>query len=388
MYFFVASIIIAVACSVITIRTLVGYTSMKFKYKLACSLLILAGWFAPALVGILRRSGLNGWLYSFLADTGYFLFGAVFLLFCLLLLRDILWFLLYALYKRYRGENWAIHPKNINILDKANFFTVVLAAFLSFYALLEGTKLPEIKYLNLSSAKISKDLTIAHVSDLHINRATSVGKVRKIVDMINGLNPDVIALTGDVIDDRVEAVLPQMEELKNLKARYAVFVSFGNHEFYNGLLPWQFKFKQMGFYIMFNRGIKFPDSNVFIAGIPDSHTARLSDVWVVDFVKALKGSRQEDYRILLSHTPDFVDYLTSDAIDLQLSGHTHGGQIFPFHLPVKYANRYLAGLYDVNGIQLYVSRGAGFWGPPMRLFAPSDITLITVKAKDEEEPAY
>lgn len=99
-------------------------------------------------------------------------------------------------------------------MDKANFFTVVLAAFLSFYALLEGTKLPEIKYLNLSSAKISKDLTIAHVSDLHINRATSVGKVRKIVDMINGLNPDVIALTGDVIDDRVEAVLPQMEELK------------------------------------------------------------------------------------------------------------------------------------------------------------------------------
>ena len=124
------------------------------------------------------------------------------------------------------------------------------------------------------------------------------------------------------------------------------------------------------------------DTNIYLAGIPDSHTASMSPMLNVNFYKALKGSKKTQYKVLMSHTPDFVDYLSSRIIDLQLSGHTHGGQIFPFHLLVKKANKYLAGLYDVRGLKLYVSRGVGSWGPPMRLFAPAEITLISLLPED------
>ena len=176
-----------------------------------------------------------------------------------------------------------------------------------------------------------------------------------------------------------------MAELERLEAKYPPLYTFGNHEFYQGLIPWQFKFKNMGFLIMFNHGVRIPDHNVYIAGIPDAHIANNSDVWNVNFLRAFKGAREGSYRILLSHTPDFVDYLNKENVDLQLSGHTHGGQIFPFHIFAKYANKYLSGLYEVNGVKLYVSNGAGYWGPAMRLFAPSEITVIDLKAQPKPQ---
>lgn len=382
MYFIIASAIIAIACSAITIKTLVGYSDIKRKYKWAVGVLVVIGWTAPIWVNIVRKFNfLSGDNYALFAETGYFLFGTAFILFSMLLLRDFVWFALYSLYSKLIKENWSIHPKNINLLDKANLLVIVLTVGLAFYALHCGLKTPDLKMLEFSSSRLEKDLRLVLVSDTHINRTTPVERVEKLVERVNGLKPDIIALVGDIGDDKVETVAPQMEALQKLKAKYPVLVSFGNHEFYNGLIPWQFKFKQMGFIIMFNRGVKLPDNSVFIAGIPDSHTANNSAVWNVDFLKALKGSKPTDYRILMSHTPDFVDYLNKDSIDIQLSGHTHGGQIFPFQLLVKYANKYLSGLYEVNGIKLYVSNGAGYWGPAMRLFAPSEITVIDLKAE-------
>lgn len=381
MYFIIASVIIAIACSVITIKTLVGYSDIKRKYKLIVGTLIVISWTAPSWIRIVRDANLlspNN--FALLSETGYFLFGTAFILFTMLILRDFVWFALYGVYSRFIRENWSIHPKNINLLDKANLLVVFITILMAFFALHSGLKTPDVKTLEFTSPRLEKDLRIVMVSDIHINRTTSVARVEELVNRINSLDPDIIALVGDIGDDKVETVTPQLDALSKLKSKYPVLVSFGNHEFYNGLIPWQFKFKQMGFIIMFNRGVKLPDNSVFIAGIPDSHTANNSAVWNVDFLKALKGSKPTYYRILLSHTPDFVDYLNKDSIDMQLSGHTHGGQLFPFQALVKYANKYLAGLYEVNGIKLYVSRGAGYWGPAMRLFAPSEITLIDLKA--------
>lgn len=381
MYFIIASVIIAIACSAITIKTLVGYSDIKRKYKLIVGTLIVISWTAPSWIRLVRDANLlspNN--FALLSETGYFLFGTAFLLFTMLILRDFIWFALYGVYSRFIRENWSIHPKNINLLDKANLLVIFITILMAFYALHSGLKTPDVKTLEFTSPRLEKDLRIVMVSDIHINRTTPVARVEELVNRINALDPDIIALVGDIGDDKVETVTPQLDALSKLKSKYPVLVSFGNHEFYNGLIPWQFKFKQMGFIIMFNRGVKLPDNSVFIAGIPDSHTANNSAVWNVDFLKALKGSKPTDYRILLSHTPDFVDYLNKDSIDMQLSGHTHGGQLFPFQALVKYANKYLAGLYEVNGIKLYVSRGAGYWGPAMRLFAPSEITLIDLKS--------
>lgn len=381
MYFAIASAIIAIACSAITIKTLVGYSDIRRPYKYAVGFLVVIGWLAPLLVGLAREYGdFTLKVFTVYSDTLYFMFGTVFILFSMLIFRDFFWFVLYGLYRKIFGENWSIHPKNVNLLDKANLLVVLLTAGLAGYAVYGGSKEPELKKLEISSDRIKKDMRIVMVNDTHINRTTPVEKVEKLVSRINGLSPDIIVLVGDIADDKVDAIEAQMEAFSKLKAKYPPLYTFGNHEFYSGLIPWQFKFKNMGFLIMFNHGVRIPENNVFIAGIPDAHIANNSSLWNVNFLQAFKGSKPDNYRILLSHTPDFADYLTKDSVDLQLSGHTHGGQIFPFQILTKYANKYLSGMYDVNGIKLYVSNGAGYWGPAMRLFAPSEITQIDLKA--------
>ena len=128
---------------------------------------------------------------------------------------------------------------------------------------------------------------------------------------------------------------------------------------------------------LFNGGVHVGNSNIFIAGIPDLTTMyERVNLW-----RTLNQSKKDDYKILLSHTPIIIDSLSKGLVDMVLSGHTHGGQIFPFHLLVKQANQYLAGEYNVSGTYLYVSRGAGTWGPTMRLFAPSDIVIINLLKK-------
>lgn len=382
MYFLIGAVVVALACSLITIRTLVGYSDVKFYKKILIGLFILYGWFSPFIVGAVRKFNLlSGSDYDIFSRTSYFLFGLMFILFSLLIVRDALWYLLYGFVRLIDKANWTFNPKNISVLDKANLFIFVFALLVSFYALHEGTKAPNIVDVSIESSKISKDVSLVQLTDLHITRSISVESIQNLVKRVNALKPDIIVITGDVIDDKVDALEPQMAALKKLKSKHGVYVSFGNHELYNGIASWQKKFNEMGFTLLFNHGLEIPGTNIYLAGIPDSHTARMSTFLNVNFYKALKGSNRAQYKILLSHTPDFVDYLSHEIINLQLSGHTHGGQIFPFHLLVKKANNYLAGLYDVRGLKLYVSRGVGYWGPAMRLFAPSEITLITLHPK-------
>lgn len=375
-----AFLVVAAACSIITIKTLVGYSDFGLTLKVLISVAIFAAWFAPLLIGFFR---LDGGQQTFLSDTlsfvGYTLFGFVFILFCFLILRDVVWYSFYGLAKLFRMDVWSINPTNISALGKANFIVMGLSLIVTGCALYEGLKNPEVKEITISSPKLSRDLRIVHLTDLHINRLTSVARLRRLVYEINQQNPDVILMTGDIIDDDTTKISSQLNTLIELSAPYGVYSSMGNHEFYNGINSWTYSFKKMGFHTLFNRGVYIANSNIFVSGIPDTHTACSHPTFAINFENALKGSKRDDFRILLSHNPELVDNLTAFNYQLMLSGHTHGGQIFPFHLLVKKINNYLAGRYKVNGIDLYVSRGAGTWGPAMRLFAPSEITVFNLE---------
>ena len=134
----------------------------------------------------------------------------------------------------------------------------------------------------------------------------------------------------------------------------------------------------MGFTFLNNYGVRLKDKGVFIGGIPDINSVKGTRM-KVNINNALYQAQKSDYVILLSHTPKLVPEATQERVDLQLSGHTHGGQIFPFHYVAKQANdEHLAGFYEVNGIKLYVSRGAGYWGPPLRILAPSEIVVFNL----------
>lgn len=378
--FMIGTLIIAIAASAILIKTLVGYSAFSLGFKLIVSLLTVIAWFAPMFVWGVRHFRLtdNALVYGIISNVSYYLFGTAFILLILVLCRDLLWFIVYDILKWSKSASAAaFNPSLVPVLNKANLMTVILALLVSFYALWSALKEPALKEIRISTPKIESEFRALQLSDLHISRTTPVSRVEKLVARVNALKPDVILLTGDIIDDRVDAVTQQMEALRKLEAPYGVQMVYGNHEFYSGLLPWQRKFSKMGFNLLFNFGLRLGESGIYVAGIPDAGTIKRSRFFSLNIRRALENRSVNDYVILLSHTPDLDPKEIDDGrIDLQLSGHTHGGQIFPFHLLAKKANKYLAGMYDVNGTTLYVSRGAGYWGPPMRLFAPSEITLF------------
>ncbi len=388
MFFVIGSLIIAIAASAISIKTLVGYTPMPLRVKILVSLLIILAWLSPITVSSARRYGvLDGEAFNRFSDIGYFLFGTAFILVVVILLRDFIWFGMYETAKLLKSPKADIlNPSAVSVLSKANLYTVILVFLLAFYALYNGIKTPDVKEIILSSPKIKQEYTVVQLSDVHVNRTTSVSRIEKLVEKVNALQPDVIVLTGDIGDDKVETVEAQMDALAKLQAKHGVFVVFGNHELYNGLMPWQFKFGDLDWTALFNYGIALQGTELYIGGIPDVSISRGSPFFKIDLEKTLDNSSENQYKILLSHTPNFQEEESNQQFDLQLSGHTHGGQIFPFHLLVKQANKYLAGLYEVNGRQMYISRGTGYWGPPMRLFAPSEITVIKLRPVSDTQP--
>lgn len=379
--FYIAFFIIATACSIITIKTLVGYSNIRVWGKCLVSLIVLIGWLSPLIISALRRADiLSPDVFRIVSWCGYTLLGFVFIVFCLLMIRDIIWYVVYGSARLAGVDNWSLNPKNISVLGHANLIVVVLAVLISLYALFEGTKIPRVTEMTIESPLLENNLRVVQLSDLHIDRSTPIERIEKIVDKVHSLNPEVIVLTGDIVDDDATALGDHLQALSELNAPYGVYASIGNHEFYNGLDIWIYQYRKLGFKLLFNQG-ETVANNVFISGVPDAFTANSHPHLNINLSRALEGSRQKQFRILLSHNPEVVESISRFNYQLVLSGHTHGGQIFPFHYFVKKANHYLSGNYNVNGIDLHVSPGAGTWGPSMRLFAPSEIAVIDLIKK-------
>ena len=144
------------------------------------------------------------------------------------------------------------------------------------------------------------------------------------------------------MDDRVDKIDRQLNAMGMLSAPYGIYSVMGNHEYYSGLTGWAYKFRQLGFKMLVNRGLMIGNTNVFVSGIPDAGTSVAHPTFSFNFERALKGSSRNYFRVLLSHNPSLIDNLTSFNYELMLSGHTHGGQIFPFHWLAKKANTYLS----------------------------------------------
>jgi len=376
--FFITAFIIATACSAITIKTLVGYSDLKPVYKITIGAFIILGWFGMFILNLLKKQQFLGVeFYSVISTFLYSLMGIVFILFICIILRDIVWYMLFYLVKLLKLDAMAIDPQNLSLLNRANLVVLFFTIIISGYAFYEGYKKPDIIQEVVYSDKISRSLRIAHVSDMHITRATPNNKIMSVINEINMLNPDIIVLTGDTIDDNINLIQDKLTLLSSFSAPYGVYAVMGNHEFYNDVYEAKKIIEAAGIKFLFNGGVHISNSNIYLTGIPDFTTMfERINLW-----RSIKDSKKDDYKILLSHQPIIINSLNKDLYDMVLSGHTHGGQVFPMHLMAKKANQYLAGRYLVNGINLFVSRGVGNWGPQMRLFAPSDVILIDLLKK-------
>jgi len=232
-------------------------------------------------------------------------------------------------------------------------------------------------------------LTIAQISDLHVGPTIGEKEVRRVVELTNGLRPDVIAITGDLVDGSVPELRRATEALADLRARYGVYFVTGNHEYYSGAAAWEAELRRYGIRVMGNERVEIGDrgaggASLDLAGVPDWSAGALGREGAPDLGRALAGRDPDRSLVLLSHQPrrSAVGQAVSAGVELQLSGHTHGGQIFPWSLLVGAVFPYLRGLYahQEGGRegQVFVSCGTGYWGPPLRLGAPGEISRIAL----------
>ncbi len=221
--------------------------------------------------------------------------------------------------------------------------------------------------------------TIAQISDIHVGPTIRQKYVDAIVDAVNGLHADVIAVTGDVVDGAVAQLAPHTQPLGRLHAAHGVYLVTGNHEYYSGADAWVGEFRRLGLNVLLNEHVVIHHKGVpvVIAGVTDYTGGHFDPAHESDPAAALEGAPADALvKVLLAHQPRSADQAAHAGYTLQLSGHTHGGQFFPWNFFVRVQQPFTAGLNNMRSLWVYTSRGTGYWGPPKRLFAPSEITLV------------
>lgn len=220
--------------------------------------------------------------------------------------------------------------------------------------------------------------TIVQISDVHVGPTIRRRYIDAIVDRVNAQHADAIAVTGDIVDGTVEKLAEHTAPLGRLAARDGVFFVTGNHEYYSGANEWIAEMKRLGMTVLINRHVvrERGGAALVIAGVPD-YTAHFFDPsHRSDPRLSLVGAPSDAVKVLLAHQPRSAPAAADAGFDLQVSGHTHGGQFFPWNLFVPLQQPYVAGLKRHGKMWIYISRGTGYWGPPKRFGAPSEITRI------------
>jgi predicted MPP superfamily phosphohydrolase len=221
--------------------------------------------------------------------------------------------------------------------------------------------------------------TIVQISDIHVGPTIKRGYVDAIVDAVNRLQPDLIAVTGDVVDGSVEHLSDHTRPLSRLSARHGAYLVTGNHEYYSGADAWIAEFQRLGLHVLLNEHVvvEHDGAQAVIAGVTDYSAGHFDPAHQSDPVAALEGAPGDVLiKVLLAHQPRTAEAAADAGFTLQLSGHTHGGQFFPWNFAVRLQQPFVAGLSRLDNLWVYTSRGTGYWGPPKRLGAPSEITRL------------
>jgi len=321
---------------------------------------------APILTRVLEGAGQSA-LATGLAWIGYSWMGFVFLAFCLGVILFAAEAALAFIPKAFGAPAWRLHPQ----WSAAILLLVCLG--LSLYGLYESKQL-RLETLRLTTEKLPADrrLRVVQISDLHLGLLVNEGAVRRIVRRIEAVDPDLLLCTGDLVDGNLESLRRLAPSLASLSPPLGAYAVSGNHETYAGLEASFRFFREAGFRPLQDQGIQIGD-RVALVGMSYSREKRCSSEETL-----LQRMDAKDYTILLKHSP-LVCPKSPGRIDLQLSGHTHKGQIFPFSLVVQAVYPYIAGLHDLgSGSKIYVSRGTGTWGPQMRILAPPELTVIDI----------
>ncbi|RYE93173.1 MAG: metallophosphoesterase [Myxococcales bacterium] len=312
-----------------------------------------------------------------LAFVAFTWMGLAFLLFFLLLVGDAVKLVL-TLVDRVRG----LGPSDPERRTAISRLVAGAAAVLGVGAGAVGVAAafaPRVERVRVPLVKLPASLAglrIVQLTDIHVGQTVQRGFIEALVAQVNALDPDVIAITGDLVDGSVEQLREHVAPLAGLRARHGVYFVTGNHEYYSGVPAWVAHLTTLGVRVLRNERVRIGDERGWLdlAGVDDFNApGRGSDV-----AAALAGRDPATPCVLLAHQPRSVFEAGRLGVDLQLSGHTHGGQIVPWNLFVRLQQPFIAGLDRHLDTWVYTSRGTGFWGPPMRVGIPGEIAEITL----------
>lgn len=312
------------------------------------------------------------------------LFAVLFLFFFFVVAADIVrgLFQLICLFPAMKKRE-----KRPSLRNKTNLVLLVLSAVLTTGGIIEGTKVPviwerDVFFPNLPEK--AEGMKIAVLADLHVDSLTRASRIEKIVRRTNGLKPDITVIVGDFVDGSVSLRGDDLLPLENLYARYGVYGVPGNHEYYSGYESWMEFLSERGICMLRNEHVLPGQGEIVLAGVTDLAAGRMGKE-LPNIKKALAGVSDDTFKILLAHQPKLAADVAREGVDLQISGHTHGGLIKGIdRIVASFNSGFVYGLYPMGEGQLYVSSGSGIWsGFPIRLGVPSEITLLRLRKKTE-----
>jgi predicted MPP superfamily phosphohydrolase len=285
-----------------------------------------------------------------------------------------------------RGADAPLDPARRTVAARLAAGTVtVLSGGLAAVAVSAARGPIAVKRVDVSLARLPRahdGLRVVQLTDVHVGTTIGRGFVEDVVRRANALDPDIIAITGDLVDGSVPDLADAVAPLADLRARHGVYFVTGNHEYFSGAEPWLVELGRLGVRVLRNERVSIGvgDDAFDLAGVDDHSAERFGGLSHDEaFARALGGRDPARELVLLAHQPRSFDAATRHGVGLQLSGHTHGGQMWPFGLIVRLTQPFLAGLHRRGDSQIYVSRGTGYWGPPMRLGAPAEITELVLR---------
>lgn len=369
---------------------LIGLISWYFYWRLVRAAGVQPRWYLLALIVFWVCAGPLGMIfrgvYGYNTATvvavwiGWTLTGLLYLVLSFLMLRDVGLFL-FGWIRNYQdnpidADKRALFVRGSNAA--IGLVTTVVAAN-GIRAARRTAAVVDVKVPVKGMPPSLTDLKIIQISDIHIGDTAGKGYLSRIIDRVTSESPDIVFITGDLIDGRVREIGDLLDPLDRLSAPLGVYYITGNHEYYFDAEAWVREVQTHGITTLVNEHVVIPyrGQRLVIGGIPDHDGGQFIASHKPDVGKTFEGAPGAAVRILLAHQPRSYPLAEGYAVDLQLSGHTHGGQIWPFGLLVPMQQYFSAGLHPVHDDRrLYISRGTGYWGPPIRVGAPSEITRI------------
>ena len=335
---------------------------------------------APILVRVSERQGLE-FLARLFSYVGYTWLGLAFLFFTSSLCIDLYRFFVYVIGIILRTNLSSFSPAS----RLAFCIPALVAATIAIYGYFEACSIRS-EQIVIASPKVPKEVkrfTIVQISDVHLGLIVREGRLEKILDKVKEAQPDILVSTGDLVDGQIDDLGGLAELLSEIRPPYGKFAVTGNHEFYAGL-DQALRFTEKAGFTVLRGEARDVAGFVTIAGVDDPTARYFGALRGAPEPRLLAGVPRERLALLLKHRP-VIGEKALGLIDVQLSGHTHKGQIFPFNYLSKIFFPHDAGLVSLPGNSfLYVSRGSGTWGPPIRFLAPPEVTIITLVHADRE----